>query len=277
MPLRSFKPTSEGKRAAVLPDFSEITKTKPEKSLLRSLRKHGGRNNTGRITTRHRGGGHRRRYRVIDFQRNRPGVVATVVAIEYDPNRTARLALVQYEDGERAYIIAPEGVGVGQRLTAGDGAPIEVGNAVTLSQVPTGTFIHNIELAPGGGAKLCRSAGTVAQLMAHEESGYSQIRLPSGEVRRVRSECGCVIGQVGNIDHKNRKLGKAGRARHMGLRPEVRGSAMSPRDHPHGGGEGRNGIGMPGPKTPWGKPALGHRTRNNKSTDKYIVRRRYQK
>ncbi|MBI4304792.1 MAG: 50S ribosomal protein L2 [Chloroflexi bacterium] len=276
MGLRSFKPTSEGKRAAILPDFSEITKKKPEKSLLRSLRKHGGRNNTGRVTTRHRGGGHRRRYRVVDFYRNRPGENATVLAIEYDPNRSARLALLQYGDGAKAYILAPEGVTVGQELAAGDAAPIENGNAVALAQCPTGTFVHNIELRPGRGAQMCRAAGAVAQVMAHEETGYTQLRLPSGEVRRVRSECLAVIGQVGNIDHKNQKLGKAGRARHMGLRPEVRGSAMSPRDHPHGGGEGRSGIGLPGPKTPWGKPALGHRTRNNKSTDKFIVRRRYQ-
>ena len=276
MPLRKRKPTSPGRRGAVLPDFSEITKGKPEKSLLAPLRKRGGRNNAGRLTVRHRGGGHKRRYRIIDFKRDKRNSVARVVAIEYDPNRSARIALVQYHDGTKRYVLAPEGVEVGQIIRNGQGAAIVPGNALKLKDVPTGTYVHNVELTPGKGGQLARSAGSVIQVMAHE-ANYTLLRLPSGESRRVLSECTATVGQVGNVDHKNIKLGKAGAKAHRGRRPVVRGLAMSPREHPHGGGEGKSGIGMPGPKTPWGKPALGHRTRRKQPSDKYIARRRYQR
>lgn len=275
MPLRKLKPTSPGQRGTVLSDFSEITKKKPEKSLLAPLRKSGGRNNRGRVTTRHRGGGHKRRYRIIDFKRDHPGR-AEVQAIEYDPNRSARIALVKHADGSKRYILAPDGVSVGKDVGAPQSSILESGNAAPLKTMPTGTFVHNVELQPGKGGKLVRSAGAVAQVMAHE-SGNTLLRLPSGEMRLIRSECMATVGQVGNLDHKNRKLGKAGRTRHLGRRPHVRGSAMSPDDHPHGGGEGRSGIGMAHPKTPWGKPALGHRTRSRQPSDRMIVRRRYQR
>ncbi|MEE8363317.1 MAG: 50S ribosomal protein L2 [Dehalococcoidia bacterium] len=276
MPLKTYKPTSPGRRNTILSDFKEITKKTPERSLLAPLRKKAGRNNTGRITVRHRGGGHKRRYRIIDFARTRRGVPARVLAIEYDPNRSARIALVQYGEGRKAYILAPDGVGVGAVIQAGDGVAVTPGNATNLGSLPTGTYVHSIEMIPGKGGVLVRSAGTVAQVMAHEEK-YTQVRLPSGEVRRLLSSCIATVGQVGNPDHKNQKLGKAGRRAHRGFRPTVRGAAMNPRDHPHGGGEGRNSIGMPGPKTPWGKPALGPRTRGKKASDRLIVRRRYQK
>ncbi len=274
MGLREYKPTSPGRRNTIVADFSEITKKRPEKSLLAPLRKHGGRNNKGRLTVRHRGGGHKRRYRIIDFKRDKAGAPAEVLAVEYDPNRTARIALVRYEDGSKRYIIAPDGIRVGDPIQSGEGSSVRTGNATKVGTLPTGTFVHNVEVAPGKGGQLARSAGASAQVMAHD-GGYTLLRLPSGEMRQILSECVATVGQVGNLDHKNTKLGKAGRNRHRGRRPQVRGSVMSPRDHPHGGGEGRNGIGMPGPKTPWGKPALGHRTRNNKRTDKFILRRRY--
>ena len=273
MPLKTYKPTSPGQRGTVLSDFTEITKSQPEKSLLAPLKKSGGRNNRGRITVRHRGGGHKRRYRIIDFKRSRD-TNAVVEAIEYDPNRTSRIALIKYPDGSKAYIVAPEGLQVGAMIGQVSSNGVTVGNSAKLKDLPTGTFVHNIEMRPGRGAQMVRSAGVVAQVMAHEE-GYALLRLPSGEMRLVISECRGTVGQVGNLDHKNIKLGKAGRSRHRGRRPGVRGSAMSPADHPHGGGEGRNGIGMPGPKTPWGRPALGARTRRKQASDKMIVRRRY--
>jgi large subunit ribosomal protein L2 len=252
--------------------FEEITKTKPEKSLVVKLKKHAGRNNQGRITTRHRGGGAKRAYRLIDFKRNKLGVPAKVAAIEYDPNRSARIALLHYLDGEKRYIIAPLGLKVGDRVMAGPEADIRLGNALPLKNIPTGTTIHNIELTRGRGGQLARGAGVGAQLMA-KEGDYALIRLPSGEQRRVHILCMATVGQVGNVDHGNLSIGKAGRARHMGRRPTVRGSAMNPRDHPHGGGEGRAPIGGQ-PQTPWGKPALGYKTRRNKRTNKFIVRRR---
>jgi large subunit ribosomal protein L2 len=253
--------------------FDEITRAKPERSLLRPLRKRAGRNVHGRITVRHRGGGHKRQYRVIDFKRDKSGVAARVESIEYDPNRSARIALLIYADGEKRYIIAPLGLQVGDTVMSGTGAEIRVGNALPLERIPLGTLVHNIELRAGRGGQMVRSAGTSAQVLA-KEGDYVTLRLPSGEVRLVRKECLATIGQVGNVDHGNIKLGKAGRKRWLGYRPAVRGSAMSPRDHPHGGGEGRSPIGMPSPKSPWGKKTLGKRTRHNKSTDKYIVRRR---
>ena len=252
--------------------FEEITKTKPEKSLVVKLKKHAGRNNQGRITTRHRGGGAKRAYRLIDFKRNKLGVPAKVAAIEYDPNRSARIALLHYLDGEKRYIIAPLGLKVGDRVMAGPEADIRLGNALPLKNIPTGTTIHNIELTKGRGGQLARGAGVGAQLMA-KEGDYALIRLPSGEQRRVHILCMATVGQVGNVDHENLSIGKAGRARHMGRRPTVRGSAMNPRDHPHGGGEGRAPIGGQ-PQTPWGKPAMGYKTRRNKRTDQFIVRRR---
>jgi large subunit ribosomal protein L2 len=252
--------------------FEEITKTKPEKSLTVRLKKHAGRNNQGKITTRHRGGGAKRAYRIIDFKRNKLGVPAKVAAIEYDPNRSARIALLHYVDGEKRYILAPVGLKVGDRVEAGPEADIRVGNALPLKNIPTGTTIHNIELERGRGGQMVRGAGVGAQLMA-KEGDYAQVRLPSGEQRRVHILCMATIGQVGNTDHENRKLGKAGRSRHLGRRPTVRGSVMNPRDHPHGGGEGRAPIGGK-PQTPWGKPALGYKTRRNKRTDQFIVRRR---
>ncbi len=275
MPLKTYKPTSPGMRGTILADFKEITKSKPEKSLLRPIKRTGGRNNNGRITVRHRGGGHKRRYRIIDFNRDRDAN-AIVEAIEYDPNRSARIALITYEDGTKAYVVAPDGIEVGMTIGQVSENGVTVGNSSEVKDLPTGTFVHNIELTPGSGAKMVRSAGTVAQVMAHEE-GYTLLRLPSGEMRLVLGKCRATIGRVGNPDHKNIKLGKAGRSRHRGRRPGVRGSAMHPGDHPHGGGEGRTGIGMPGPKTPWGKPALGPRTRRKNSSDKLIVRRRYNK
>ena len=273
MPLKTYKPTSPGMRGTILSDFKEVTKSKPEKSLLRPIKKTGGRNNKGRITVRHRGGGHKRRYRIIDFNRERDAS-AMVETIEYDPNRSARIALIAYGDGTKAYVVAPDGVQVGMSIGQVAENGVTPGNSSEVKDLPTGTFVHNIELKPGSGAKLVRSAGTVAQVMAHEE-GYTLLRLPSGEMRLVLGKCRATVGQVGNLDHKNIKLGKAGRSRHRGRRPGVRGSAMHPGDPPHGGGEGRAGIGMPGPKTPWGKPALGPRTRRKKSSDKLIVRRRY--
>ena len=276
MGLKKYKPTSPGRRGAVMPDFDEITKSDPEKSLLAPLVKKGGRNNKGRITVRHRGGGHKRRYRLIDYYRDKSKVPARVLAIEYDPNRTARIALVQYEDGEKRYVLAPEGISVGDHIANGDSVPVRLGNALKLCDIPSGTHVHNVELVPGDGGKLARGAGSMVQVLG-QESGYALLRLPSGEIRRVRDQCMASIGQVGNIEHKNIKLGKAGRKAHRGRRPSVRGLAMTPRDHPHGGGEGKSGIGMPGPKTPWGKPALGHRTRSKKTSDRDIVRRRYQR
>jgi large subunit ribosomal protein L2 len=256
--------------------FEEITKTTPEKSLLLPLRKKAGRNMYGRITVRHRGGGHRRHIRIVDFKRDKRDIPARVAAIEYDPNRSARLALLYYADGEKRYIVAPLGLRVNDTVVSGAGAEVRTGNSLPISNIPVGTMIHNIELKLGRGAQMVRAAGAAAQLLA-KEGDYAQIRLPSGEVRLVRQECYATIGQVGNLDHGNIKLGKAGRKRHLGFRPAVRGSAMSPRDHPHGGGEGRQPIGMPSPKSPWGKPTLGKKTRRNKQTDKYIVRRRRKK
>jgi large subunit ribosomal protein L2 len=273
MPIKPYKPTSPGRRNASGHTFQEITKKRPEKSLTESLNKRSGRNQQGRITVRHRGGGSRRLYRIIDWKRDKPGVPARVVSVEYDPNRTARIALLQYLDGEKRYILAPNGLVVGATLTSGPEAEVRVGNALPLANMPTGTQVHNIELTPGRGGQIVRSAGSSAQLMA-KEGDYALLRLPSGEMRRVLLTCMATVGQVGNLEHSLIKLGKAGRTRHRGRRPQVRGSVMNPRDHPHGGGEGRAPIGMPGPKTPWGKPTLGYRTRNNKSTDKYIVRRR---
>src|SRR5881398_1985814 len=272
MPVKQYRPTSPGRRGMSVSTFEEITKTKPEKSLTVSLKKHFGRNNQGKITTRHRGGGAKRAYRLIDFKRNKLGVPAKVAAIEYDPNRSARIALLHYLDGKKRYIIAPLGLKVGDRVEAGPEADIKPGNALPLKNIPTGTTIHCIELERGRGAQMARGAGVGAQLMA-KDGDFALLRLPSGEQRRVHILCMATIGQVGNVDHENQSLGKAGRSRHLGRRPTVRGSAMNPRDHPHGGGEGRAPIGGQ-PQTPWGKPAMGARTRHNKKTDKFIVRRR---
>lgn len=271
MAIRKYKPTSPARRSMSVSTFEEITKKKPEKSLIEPLKKHAGRNNRGRITTRHRGGGNKRYYRIVDFKRSKHGVPARVAAIEYDPNRSARIALLFYADGEKRYILAPVGVRVGDTVVSGEDAPIRTGNALPLRNIPTGTQVHNIELYPGKGGQLCRSAGTSAQLMA-KVNNYAQLRMPSGEVRLVHLSCMATLGQVGNVDHENIQIGKAGRSRHMGKRPTVRGSAMNPNDHPHGGGEGKAPIGGQ-PKTKWGKPAF-QRTRNNKRTDKMIVRRR---
>ena len=273
MAIKKYKPTSPGRRGMTGATFEEITRSKPEKSLVVKLRKHAGRNNAGRITVRHRGGGHRRRYRIIDFKRNKFDCAAEVVSIEYDPNRSARIALLQYEDGEKRYIIAPLDLKVGDRVENGPDADIRVGNALPLKNIPVGSLVHNVELQPGRGGQLARAAGTSAQVLA-KEGKYATLRLPSGEMRLVHQRCMATLGQVGNTDHGNIKLGKAGRKRWLGWRPTVRGSAMDPASHPHGGGEGRSPIGMPGPKTPWGKPAHGKRTRRNKTTDKYIIRRR---
>ena len=273
MPLKLPKPTTPSQRGAALPSFEEITRRKPKKSLLTPRKRQGGRDNTGRISVRHRGGGAKRQLRIIDFKRDKPGVPGVVTSIEYDPNRSARIALIKYRDGDWRYILAPNGVKVGHSIEAGPNAEPKVGNALPLKAIPTGTTVHNIELKQGKGGQIVRSAGVSAQVLAKEDT-YTLLRLPSGEVRRVLSECMATIGQVGNLDHKNVKSGKAGRRRHLGWRPSVRGSAMSPRDHPHGGGEGRSPIGMPGPKTPWGKPALGYRTRRKKAPGKFIVRRR---
>ena len=274
MSLKSFKPVTPSNRYKVWPSFDEITTSTPEKSLCRPLKKSGGRNNNGRITTRHIGGGHKRKYRLVDFKRNKFDVPATVLTIEYDPNRSAHIALIQYEDGVKNYIIAPEGLKVGATVEAGPNADIVAGNALPLKNIPVGTVIHNVELYPGRGAQLARSAGNSAQLMALE-GAYALLRLPSGELRNVPAECMATIGVVGNTDHANVKIGKAGRKRNMGWRPTVRGSVMNPNDHPHGGGEGKSPIGRPGPVTPWGKPALGYKTRNKKkASNKMIVRRR---
>ncbi len=277
MAIKNYKPTTPGRRGMSVSAFEEITSKTPEKSLLSSLKKHSGRNSYGKITVRHKGGGNRRKYRIVDFKRNRIDADATVMTIEYDPNRSANIALVQYPDGEKKYIIAPEKLSVGDVLEAGAGSDIKIGNCLPLENIPVGTVIHNIEINPGKGAQIARSAGAAAQLMA-KENGYAQIRLPSGEVRMVSLNCRAVIGNVGNIDYENIKIGKAGRKRHMGIRPTVRGSVMNPNDHPHGGGEGKSPIGRPGPVTPWGKPALGYKTRKKKNrTNKFIVKRRNSK
>jgi len=273
MAIKMYKPTSPGRRGMSVSTFEEITRTAPERSLLRPLRERAGRNNQGRVTVRHQGGGHKRMYRLIDFKRDKHGIPARVDSIEYDPNRSARIALLVYADGEKRYILAPLGLKVGAQLMSGPEAEVRVGNALPVKNIPLGTVVHNVELQPGKGGQMARSAGTGAQVMA-KEGDSAQLRLPSGEVRRVSVNCLATIGQVGNSDHANLNLGKAGRKRWMGIRPTVRGAAMDPRSHPHGGGEGRSPVGMPGPKTPWGKPALGYKTRKNKRTEKMIVRRR---
>lgn len=274
MAIKVYKPTTNARRNMSVTDYSGLSKVAPEKSLLAPVKKNSGRNSYGRITVRHRGGGNRRKYRIIDFKRQKFDVPAKVLTLEYDPNRSAFIALVQYEDGEKAYIIAPQGLKVGDTVVSGKDADIKVGNALPLSSIPTGTFIHNVELYPGRGAQLARAAGNMAQLMA-KENGMALLRLPSGELRNVPDACMATIGQVGNTDHENVKIGKAGRKRNMGWRPTVRGSVMNPNDHPHGGGEGKSPIGRPGPVTPWGKPALGYKTRaKHKASDKYIVKRR---
>ncbi|MBX7236916.1 MAG: 50S ribosomal protein L2 [Caldilineales bacterium] len=276
MGIKVYKPTSPGRRGMTVSTFEEITRSTPEKSLLRPAKKTAGRNNQGKLTVRHRGGGHKQRYRLIDFLRDKQDVPARVTAIEYDPNRSARIALVVYADGEKRYILAPLGLKVGDTIVSGPNADIRAGNALPLANIPLGTLVHNVELQPGRGGQMARAAGVYAQLMA-KEGEFAQLRLPSGEARRVRLECMATIGQVGNTDHQNVSLGKAGRKRWLGWRPTVRGTAMDPNSHPHGGGEGRSPIGMPGPKTPWGKPALGYRTRRNKRSNQYIVRRRGKK
>jgi large subunit ribosomal protein L2 len=274
MPIQQFKPTSPGRRGSSGYTFTEITRKRPEKSLLAPLRRRAGRNNQGKITVRHRGGGPKRRYRIIDWKRrDRTGIEGHIRSIEYDPNRSARIALVIYDDGEKRYIPAPLGLAVNDSIHTGPGAPIRPGNALSLGDMPSGTQVHCVELVEGKGAQMVRSAGTVAQIMA-KEGDYTLLRLPSTEMRRVRSACYATVGQVGNIEHNNINLGKAGRNRHRRRRPQVRGSAMNPVDHPHGGGEGKAPIGLDGPKTPWGKPTLGYRTRGRKPSDKYIVRRR---
>ncbi len=277
MAIRNYKPTTPGRRNMSVIDYSELSKVKPEKSLLAPLNKKAGRNSYGRITVRHRGGGSRKKYRIIDFKRRKFDVSGKVLTLEYDPNRSSHIALVQYADGEKRYVIAPQDMKVGQEIVSGEGADIKVGNALPLANIPVGTFIHNIELYPGRGAQLARAAGIMAQLMA-KEGKMALLRLPSGELRNVPIECMASIGQVGNIDHENVKIGKAGRKRNMGWRPTVRGSVMNPCDHPHGGGEGKSPVGRPGPCTPWGKPALGYKTRSKKNrSDKYIVKRRNSK
>lgn len=274
MGIKKYKPTSPGRRNMTVSTFEEITKKEPEKSLLATKSKTGGRNNFGRITVRHKGGGVKRNYRIIDFKRNKDNIPAKVVSVEYDPNRSANIALLHYVDGEKRYIIHPKGLEVGDTVMSGSNADIKVGNALPFRDIPVGTVIHNIELKAGKGAQLVRSAGNSAQLMA-KEGDYAQVRLPSGEVRMIRLECRATIGQVGNIDHENIRIGKAGKKRHMGIRPTVRGSVMNPNDHPHGGGEGKAPVGRPTPVTPWGKPTLGYKTRKkNKQSDKYIIRRR---
>lgn len=275
MGIKQYKPTSPGRRGASGYTFGEITKKRPEKSLVAPLAKKAGRNNQGRISVRHRGGGHKRRLRVIDFKRDKIGVPGKVAAIEYDPNRSARIALIHYTDGEKRYIVWPVGLAVGDTVMAGPRAEVKPGNALPLRNIPAGNAVHNLELHKGRGAQLVRGAGTAAQIMARE-GDYVMVRLPSGEVRRIHADCMATIGQVGNVEHDQIKLGRAGRRRNLGRRPKVRGTAMTPRDHPHGGGEGRSPIGLPGPKTPWGKPTLGYRTRRRKDTNRYIVRRRFQ-
>ena len=277
MGIKKYKPTSPGLRGMTVSTFEEITKKTPEKSLTTSLKKNAGRNNRGTITVRHQGGGARRRYRIIDFKRNKDGIPAKVASIEYDPNRTANIALLVYADGEKRYIIAPNELKVGDQVFSGADADIKPGNTLPLANIPVGTVIHCIELKAGKGAQMCRAAGGYAQLMA-KEGNYAQVRLPSGEVRKVRIECRATIGVIGNIEHGNINLGKAGRKRHMGIRPTVRGSVMNPNDHPHGGGEGKAPVGRPGPVTPWGKPALGYKTRKkNKASNQYIVKTRKSK
>ncbi|MGN1041525.1 MAG: 50S ribosomal protein L2 [Acutalibacteraceae bacterium] len=277
MAIKNYKPTTAGRRNMSVSDYSELSKVAPEKSLLLPMNKHAGRNSYGRITVRHRGGGNRRKYRIIDFKRRKFDIAAKVLTIEYDPNRSSRIALVQYADGEKRYIVAPQGLVVGQEIMAGESSDIKTGNALPLSHIPVGTFIHNVELYPGKGAQLARAAGNMAQLMA-KENNMALLRLPSGELRNVPVNCMAAIGQVGNIDHENVKIGKAGRKRNMGWRPQVRGSVMNPCDHPHGGGEGKSPVGRPGPTTPWGKPALGYKTRaKKKASNKYIVKRRNSK
>lgn len=273
MALKIYRPTSPGRRGMSGYTFDEITKDKPEKSLLKPLKKQAGRNNRGKITVRHRGGGSKRRLRVIDFKRDKIDIPGRVASIEYDPNRTSRIALIFYVDGEKRYILAPLGMNVDDMIMSGDNAEIKPGNCLPLNQMPSGTEVHNIEMVPGKGGQMARSAGQSAQLMA-KEGDYVLLRLPSGELRRVLSNCRATVGQIGNIEHQNISLGKAGRKRYMGWRPTVRGSAMNPNDHPHGGGEGRSPVGMPGPKTPWGKPALGYKTRKPKASDRMIVKRR---
>ena len=277
MAIKKYKPTSPARRFMTVSDFAEVTKSSPERSLITSLKKNAGRNSYGRITVRHRGGGNRRKYRIIDFKRQKDQMPATVIGIEYDPNRSANIALIQYEDGTKSYIIAPVGLTDGMVVVSGKGADIQPGNALFIKDIPVGTLIHNIELYPGKGGQLVRSAGGYAQLMA-KEGDYAQVRLPSGEVRMVRLDCKATIGIVGNQQHENISIGKAGRKRHMGWRPTVRGVVMNPNDHPHGGGEGKSPIGRPAPVTPWGKPALGLKTRKHKNrTDKFIIKRRNDK
>ena len=274
MAIKTYKPTTNGRRGMSVIVNDEITKTTPEKSLVVTLKKNGGRNNQGKVTVRHRGGGEKRKYRIIDFKRNKDGIVATVNAIEYDPNRTANIALITYADGEKSYIIAPKGLQVGDKIVSGDATDIIVGNSLMLANIPEGTMVHNVELMPGKGAQMARSAGSSVQVLGHE-GRYTLLRLQSGEVRKVLSACRATIGEVGNADHELVKVGKAGTKRHMGIRPTVRGSVMNPNDHPHGGGEGRAPVGRKGPVTPWGKPALGHKTRDSKkASNKLIVRRR---
>ena len=273
MAIKKYKPTTPGRRGMTVTDYSELSKVEPEKSLLAPLKNHSGRNSYGRITVRHRGGKQRRKYRIIDFKRNNFGVEGTVKTLEYDPNRSAHIALIEFVDGDKRYILAPVGLKVGDKVIAGPDADIKPGNALPLQNIPDGTVIHNIELYPGKGAQLVRSAGNSAQLMA-KEGKYALVRLPSGELRNVPASCMATIGQVGNVDHENVNLGKAGRKRHMGIRPTVRGSVMNPCDHPHGGGEGKSPIGRPSPVTPWGKPTMGHKTRKkHKQSDKFIVKR----
>ena len=277
MGIKKYNPTTPGLRGMTVSTFEEITTDKPEKSLTVTLKKHSGRNSRGKITVRHRGGGYRPKYRIIDFKRDKDGVPGKVATIEYDPNRSANIALINYADGEKRYIVAPNKLSVGDVIVSGPETDIKIGNALPVANIPVGTIIHNIELKPGKGAQLVRSAGNGAQLMA-KEGKFASLRLPSGEVRKVRQECRATIGEVGNIDHQNIQIGKAGRKRHMGIRPTVRGSVMNPNDHPHGGGEGKAGIGRVSPVTPWGKPALGYKTRKKgKPSDKYIVKRRNEK
>ncbi|WP_027399924.1 50S ribosomal protein L2 [Anaerovorax odorimutans] len=277
MGIKKYNPTTPGLRGMTVSTFEEITTDTPEKSLTVTLKKHAGRNVRGKITVRHRGGGYRPKYRIIDFKRNKDGIPGKVTTIEYDPNRSANIALIIYADGEKRYIIAPNKLIVGNTVISGEDADIQIGNTLPLKNIPVGTIIHNIELKPGKGGQLVRSAGNGAQLMA-KEGNYAQVRLPSGEVRKIRIECRATIGEVGNLDHENIKIGKAGRKRHMGIRPTVRGSVMNPNDHPHGGGEGKTGIGRVSPVTPWGKPALGYKTRKkNKPSNQYIVKRRNEK
>ena len=273
MAVKRYKPTSAARRLMTVHDYGEISKQKPERSLLEDQRKSGGRNNVGRITVRHIGGGNRRKYRIIDFKRNKDGVPATVKSIQYDPNRSANIALLVYADGEKRYILAPVGLNVGDKVISGSGADIKVGNALPLSDIPVGTMVHNIEMKPGRGGQIARSAGISAQIMA-KEGAYATIKMPSGEMRLIPIACRATIGQVGNVEHEIIRVGKAGKTRHLGIRPTVRGSVMNPNDHPHGGGEGKSPVGHAGPETPWGKPALGYKTRKKKNpTSKFILKR----